>query len=415
MNAVRTVAPLCLALFAAACSPSPSDNGNSVTNRHGLSDVRVLPVGTRLPGLTAGPDGPALLFAQEFGASASLRWAGWNGMDWMDTLEIHSGTDLLINWADRPAMAFGPDGEAHAHWLEVDPRGDFTYGIRTVHSTDGGRTWSEPDRPHGDTAVAEHGFGQWMLDGRGTMFAWLDGRRFDGHPNPAKAPMEVRAAQWRADSGWSEEIVLDTSACTCCPLAAAPTADGYLLAYRDRTPEEIRDFSGVTLRASTEGPPRVVFEAAPLGHDGWQIAGCPVNGSALATAGDLTLALWFTNAQDTARIRSAWRHSDGTWSAVTDLQQGPAVGRVAAATDGQGRFHGIWMERREAGAVLVGQCWSAEGEPLLPDPVELTGVDDARAGGFPTAVGLDSGGIVLAWTSTGKEARVHTARWTPSP
>ena len=133
MNAVRTVAPLCLALFAAACSPSPSDDGESGANRHGLSDLRVLPVGTRLPGLTAGPDGPALLFACESGDSASLRWAGWNGMEWTDTLEIHSGTDLLINWADRPALAFGPDGEAHAHWLEVDPRGDFSYGIRTAH------------------------------------------------------------------------------------------------------------------------------------------------------------------------------------------------------------------------------------------------------------------------------------------
>ena len=159
----------------------------------------------------------------------------------------------------------------------------------------------------------------------------------------------------------------------------------------------------------------MISEAAPLGHDGWQIPGCPVNGSALATAGDLTLALWFTNAEDAARIRSAWRNSGGTWSAVTDLQQGPAVGRVAAAADGQGRFHGLWMERREAGAVLMGQCWSQEGESLLPNPVELTGVNEARAGGFPTAVGLDSGGILLAWTSTGKEARVHTARWTPSP
>lgn len=360
-------------------------------------------------------EGPALLFARETGDSASIEWARWKNGGWQDTALIHAGDHLLLNWADRPGMAFGPSGDAHAHWLEVDPRGDFTYGIRTVHSADGGRSWSEPDRPHADTAVAEHGFGQWMTGERGTVFAWLDGRRFDGHPNPAKAPMEVRAAQWRADAGWSQEIVLDTSACTCCPLAATPTADGHLLTYRDRTPEEIRDFSGVTLQASEDGPPLVVSEAAPLGHDGWQIAGCPVNGSALATVQGLTLALWFTAAQDSARIRSAWRQSDGTWGGITNLNSGDAVGRVATAADGQGRFHGIWMERRETGAVLVGQCWSPEGEPLLPDPVELTGVDDARAGGFPTAVGLDSGGILLAWTSTGKEARVHTARWTPSP
>jgi len=100
---------------------------------------------------------------------------------------------------------------------------------------------------------------------------------------------------------------------------------------------------------------------------------------------------------------------------VTDLQQSSAVGRVAAAVDGAGRFHGIWMERRESGAVLMGQCWDQQGISLIPDPIELTGVDAGRAGGFPTVVGLQEGGILLSWTSTGKEARVHTARWTPSP
>ena len=404
----RSVAGLFLALWVVSCAELPQSQAHRLGAE--LVDGCTLPIGTRLPTLTASMEGPALLFAREMGDSVSIEWAQWKNGRWQDTARVHAGDDLLLNWADRPGMAFGPKGDAHVHWLEVDPRGDFTYGIRTVHSADGGRSWSEPDRPHADTAVAEHGFGQWMTGERGTVFAWLD-----GHPNPAKAPMEVRAAQWRVDSGWSDEIVLDTSACTCCPLAAAPAADGHLLAYRDRTPGEIRDSSGAVIQPSETGPPTLQSAPAPLGHDGWQIAGCPVNGSALATVDGLTMALWFTAAQDSARLRSAWRQSDGTWSGITNLNTGEAVGRVAAASDGTGQFFGVWMERREAGAVLMGQSWSPEGVPLLPNPVELTGVDAARAGGFPTAVGLDSGGILLAWTSTGKEARVHTARWTPSP
>jgi len=406
---------LCTTLIGVSCTGSRPRSVSGSGSSSGLTHLRSFATGTRLPGLAASADGPALLFVEESKDSATIAWARWDGNEWVDTNHIHSGTDLLLNWADRPGMAFGPEGAAHAHWLEVDPRGDFTYGIRTVHSEDGGSSWSPPDVPHGDTAVAEHGFGQWMVNAEGVVFAWLDGRRFDGHPDPAKAPMEVRAAQWRPASGWSEEVVLDDNACTCCPLSSTPVQGGHLLAYRDRTPGEVRDFSGVVVRPSNQGPPIVTLSTAPLGHDGWQIAGCPVNGSALTSSGGLALALWFTNANDSARIRSAWRMPDGSWTEVTDLQQSSAVGRVAAAVDGAGRFHGIWMERRESGAVLMGQCWDQQGISLIPDPIELTGVDAGRAGGFPTVVGLQEGGILLSWTSTGKEARVHTARWTPSP
>lgn len=396
-----------------SCDSGPTGEQASAF-RSVLTDVCTLPEGTSLPGLTSAPQGPALLYAQERGDSTFIHWAGWSGAAWTDPVLITAGDDLLVNWADRPALAFGPEGDAHAHWLEIDPRGDFTYGIRTVHSMDGGRTWSAPDRPHRDTAVAEHGFGQWMVGPEGVVFAWLDGRRFDGHPDPAKAPMEVRAAQWRPSDGWSEELVLDSSACTCCPLSSAPWSGGHLLAYRDRTTDEIRDFSGISVRPSSAGPPRR-GRPMPIGSDGWRIAGCPVNGSALAASDHRMMAVWFTSAEDSARVRSAWLGRDGQWSAVADLNAESAVGRVAAAADGLGRFHAIWMERRAEGAVLVGRSWGPNGTPDQDHPVELTGIDAARAGGFPSMVGLDRGGVLMAWTKTGKEAQVQTARWTPSP
>ena len=53
----------------------------------------------------------------------------------------------------------------------------------------------------------------------------------------------------------------------------------------------------------------------------------------------------------------------------TTSNRGDAVGRVAAATDGQGRFHGIWMERREAGAVWWGNAGARRGIPCCPTPL----------------------------------------------
>lgn len=398
-------------------SCGPREAGEQASSVSGpLVSHRALPVGTSLPALATSPAGPALLYVEEHGDTVVLQWAQWTESGWAEPYVIHTGTDLLVNWADRPGLAFGEDGDAHAHWLEIDPRGDFTYGIRAVHSSDGGHTWSTPDRPHRDTAVAEHGFGQWMIGAEGVLFAWLDGRRFDGHPDPAKAPMEVRASQWNAESGWSEEVVLDSSACTCCPLTAAPQRYGHLLAYRDRSSNEIRDFSGVVLQASASGTPVLIDGPAPVGKDGWRIAGCPVNGAALASSRDRTLAVWYTNAGDTSRVRLAWKNApDGGWDGLSDLCPNDAVGRVAAAVDGTGTFHAVWMERRDGDAVLVGRRWDDQGDAIDPGTVVLTGMDAARAGGFPSMVGLEDGGALIAWTTTGKEAHVRTAHWTPSP
>jgi hypothetical protein len=396
-------------LLCSCAEPGPESGGP-------LHDMKDWPAGTSLPGLTLSPEGPALLFAEERGDTVAIRWSQWADADWSTPVTIVKDTGLLVNWADRPSMAFGPQGDAHAHWLRMDPRGDFCYGIETAHSTDGGLTWSEADRPHRDTAVAEHGFAQWMPTRDGAMLAWLDGRQFDGHPNPAKAPMEVRAARWTPALGWSDEVVLDSSACTCCPMAsAALSGGGYLLTYRDRTEDEIRDFSAVEIASTDVHSVQLMQGPVPVGSDGWQIAGCPVNGSALASGSDRTLAVWFTNAEDQPRIRMAWRSSEGLWSEVENLQRAGAVGRVAAAVDGQGVFHAVWMERDGDVPRLMGQCWTPGGDPLLEAPMALTDVDDARAGGFPSLVGFDGGGVMLAWTTTGKEAHVRSATWTPSP
>jgi len=41
------------------------------------------------------------------------------------------------------------------------------------------------------------------------------------------------------------------------------------------------------------------------GAEGWEIEGCPVNGPAIAAAGDRVAVAWFTAAGDTPRVRFA--------------------------------------------------------------------------------------------------------------
>ena len=284
---------------------------------------------------------------------------------------------------------------------------------------DAGQYWSAPTCPHGDTAVAEHGFGHWRVDAYGAELVWLDGRDFDGHPNPAKARMEVRAARWVAGEDWGAEIVLDSSACTCCPLAGTDLPDGrHVVAFRDRTMEEVRDFSLLEWGAFERNDPRrgLWAEATPLAADDWEIAGCPVNGAALVSHGDRLLAVWFTAGGGNPEVKAAWGGTALGFGEPERLNTRSTVGRVAAAVDGDGVFYAVWMQESVseavggggAGVEIVGRRWSADGLARDDLPVTLVTTSSARASGFPAIEGLAGGGLVLAWTV---EKAVETGVW----
>ena len=246
-----------------------------------------------------------------------------------------------------------------------------------------GVTLRIPFRPFGATTVASRGpnrsaptkqgrspstvFAQWMPFDGGAALAWLDGRDFDENPDPAIARMEVRLARWLSDRPWSEETVLDSSVCTCCPMATLAHPSGPVeLVYRDRLPGEIRDFN------------RILVEPSPLVHfmtlgrssaNGWEIAACPVNGASLSQNAERTLAVWFTATEDTARVRLAWREVGSVaFGAPHDLHQSPPLGRVTSATDQRGILlrHVARNQRnrqRQRGWVSHGM---PKGQPLIP-------------------------------------------------
>jgi len=374
-----------------------------------LQFVQSLSPRTHVPQLLADGEGqPALAYVQSDDSNSTLKWARWQNREWQDHLSIASDSAMLVNWADRPQMAFGLNGEVYAHWITVDPRGDFTYDIAAVRSMDYGHTWSGPTRPHQDTAIAEHGFAQWLPHENGAQMVWLDGRDFDGHPDPSQARMELRMNNWTRE-GWQEESLLDSSVCTCCPMTAAATSDStYELIYRDRLPVEIRDFSRLQINVQSGE-----CSASKLLHeDGWKIAACPVNGASLAQNNDRFLAVWYTAAGNEPTIYHAWRNpADSEYSDPKPLHVNAPLGRIATAVDGHGEFYAVWLETNATGGVnWVGKHWNNQGLPLTKSPEVLVPASERRAGGFPALVGLDSG-VLLAWTNPSPEPHVMTGLW----
>lgn len=383
-----------------SCGSNPSD----------LQFMQAPDAGTAVPLLTKVADGtPALLFVQSNDTTHQLMYRSWEAGSWGAARAIAEDSAMLVNWADRPQLAFGPDGAAYAHWLRLDERGDFAYTIQAVRSDDAGKSWSEPVSPHQGGQVAQYGFAQWMPFDGGAALAWLDGRDFDENPDPSAARMEVRLAQWHADNSWSGETVLDSSACTCCPLATLVHPSGPVeLVYRDRLEGEIRDFNRILVEPASGS----FQDLGPLHRDGWEIAACPVNGASLSKNSERTLAVWYTAAEDTARVRFAWREAESAaFDAPHDLHQNAPLGRVATATDQRGHFYAMWLETNETGGIAwMGQSWNAQGAAVYPAPVALIPASESRAGGFPTAVGLETG-VLVAWTNPFPEPHVMTAVW----
>jgi hypothetical protein len=187
-----------------------------------------------------------------------------------------------------------------AHWLSKSAESTYAYDVMVSHSTDNGANWSAPISPHDDGTQTEHGFVSINQNGKGTHLLWLDGRKSANEPTERSidTSMTLRAASIDIDGSVREEQIVDDFVCDCCRTDMATASSGRVAVYRNRTEQEIRD---IYVARRIEG----AWQAGvPLSDDGWEIAGCPVNGPAIATQGDLVAIAWFTAADDQPRVQA---------------------------------------------------------------------------------------------------------------
>jgi len=238
----------------------------------------------------------------------ALRFAVREGPGWSRPRTVAEGENWFVNWADFPSLAALPDGTLAAHWLVRSGPSPYAYDVHISRSSDGGLTWSAPQRPHRDGTQTEHGFVSMFPTRDGRLAAvWLDGREMksaaggEGHGGGAKpaagddhghGQMTLRyATLGRGAEGLKieDEAVLDARVCECCQTSAAVTRDGPVVVYRDRSEGEVRDISIVRLgRDGRWSAPAAVHA------DGWRIEGCPVNGPSVAASGRRVAVAWFT-------------------------------------------------------------------------------------------------------------------------
>ena len=366
--------------------------------------------GSGEPYLSSGEDGVFLSWLQQAPVGGhELRMARLGPDGWGEAHTVAALDDFFVNWADFPSVVTGADRALWAHWLQREEGPGLAYGVRVARSGDGGVTWSEPWTPHEDGTPTEHGFVSLFPFGEGIGLTWLDGRKYAPGPlgEAAAQEMTVRFRDVGGQQGPGEEVVVDERTCDCCQTDVAVTDEGPIVAYRDRTTDEVRDV--YVARWSPEG----WTEGAPVHDDGWVIAGCPVNGPAVDASGSRVVVAWFTGAQDQPRVHAAFS-DDGSRSFASPVRVdgGNPAGRVDVRFRDDGSALVSWLERTGGDQAELRVARISADEGLLA-AATVSSSSSARASGFPrmTIPPWSPTAALLAWTdvSDPERSRIRVA------
>jgi hypothetical protein len=338
----------------------------------------------------------------------ALRFSVYGGGTWSAPVTVAEGDEFFVNWADVPSVVKLADGRFVAHWLEKSGKATYAYDVRLKISNPTGTSWSNPITPHNDRTQTEHGFVSLLAREQGGVeVVWLDGREMagtGGHgDHGSKGSMTLRAALLTSEGTLQEEALLDPRVCECCPTSAVRTEAGIIVAYRDRSDEEVRDISVVWKERGTWSEP------VRVSNDNWQISGCPVNGPALASRGARDVGLvWFTAAEGKPKVQVTFSNDNGkTFGPFLRIDRGIPLGRVGAAMLSDGSLLASWIEWREEESDLLVRHVVPSG--TLGRLVRVSPISSERSSGYPriAIVGKD---VYVAWTEVGKERRVRVVQ-----
>lgn len=330
--------------------------------------------------------------------SYTLRYAIHRGTQWSEPRTIAANRHFFRQPAESPSVISFADGSLLAEWVEIPPASSEAEYMYVSASKDGVR-WTAPVMAHQDRSPVQHALASMVASGeREASLVWLEALKGED------APSALKRTVVSSDGKVVKEESLDRDVCTCCPTSIVKTSRGLLVAYRDYTPQEIRDIAIIRFENGRWLPSRI------LNPDKWEINACPVNGAS-ATAKDNRVAIaWYTEAQDSPRTQLVLSSDGGaTFSRPIRVSTGNSFGHVSAALDEQGGVFVSWLEEGEG----------AEGVRLLVRHVTSAGVGGPAtqvAQGLRLSIGyprlLHAGGETwIAWGNSGT-AKIQTVRIT---
>lgn len=382
-------------LLATACEPART-----------TTELVAVPAkaGSRFPNLHTDAKGQLWMsWIAQSDTLSRLLLSRYDTQGWSSPVEVASGSNWFVNWADFPGVHSFGDSKLATHYLQKSGEDTYSYDVVLRFSQDEGRSWSPPVIPHRDGTQTEHGFVSMLELPNGKLgVVWLDGRKYastqlastHGH-GAAEGEMTLRFAAFDASGAMSEEALLDERVCDCCQTDMAMTAEGPLVVYRNRSEEEVRDIYLVKYQHGAWTQPR------PLSHDNWQIAGCPVNGPAVAARQEWVAAAWFSLLNGSPTVQLAFSADAGEhFMPPLRINQGQTIGRVDVALLEDGSAVVSWIEEAEGNSYLMLRKVTPSGQAA--PPIQVAEIRGERASGFPRIAAYQQA-VWVSWTDTAGE------------
>ncbi len=319
----------------------------------------------------------------------SLRFARLVGGAWTAPVTVVSGNDFFLGWADVPSVSEEGPRRMLAHW-SIQAGESVEIGL--ARSGDAGKTWKRLSAEASGHRPRERSFLSLLPDRNGLRAAWLE--------KESKGDATSLRAGFIGDALSGSEVV-DPRVCDCCQVSSALTAQGPLLAYRDRSAEEIRDISVARATAAGWSAPSSVAK------DNWKIEGCPVNGPAAASSGRFVAVAWFTVGEDTPPVQVAFSADSGATFGKAILVDGTRpLGRVGVVLDDNGDAIVSWAATGGSSPTIrlrrvspVGRL----GEPIVVSPTSVN-----RSNGVPNLVKIGKT-LGICWLEHEKPSTIHVA------
>jgi hypothetical protein len=259
---------------------------------------------------------------------------------------------------------------------------------------------------HRDSTLTEHGFVSAAAYTDSSFFvSWLDGRNTGGGGHDShdahSGAMSIRAAEVTLHGQVLWDTLLDAKTCDCCQTSTAITSQGPVVVYRNRSDREIRDIAITRLLDGSWTEPRIIHP------DGWEIAGCPVNGPKVVAQGNTLLVGWFTAAKGEAKVQFSFSSDAGaTFGAPITVEGQGIIGRVEVALLDEQTGIASWMETTKTGTFLMAARIESGGK--MGRRWEIATMDSGRKSGFPQLEVLGEN-VYFAWTEVkGETNQVRT-------
>lgn len=351
------------------------------------------------PQLSVEGDRAILSWLEVSGERTWLKFAERTSSGWSSPQTVASGNNFFVNSYDVPSVRLVADGTLAADWIENNGPVEDATKVRLSWSKDHGRTWSQPVSPHHDGTQTEHSFvSLFDAPGGGLGVVWIDGRATN--PEKETGDMSLRASMYDRDGKQLREMVIDPRVCECCSTAVAQTSEGAIVAFRNRSANEIRDIYVSRLDAGAWSAPKVVHD------DGWRIEACPINGPAISANGRDVAVAWFSAKNDQGRAFVAFSHDAGrTFGTPFRVDDASSLGRLGVQMLADGSAAVTYIE-------FANKHSQFRVRKISPAGVRSAAVTIAEtAGGRYPRIAREGNELLFSWTEGDNGSlRVRTAR-----